>query len=131
MERNELLRSEAYWTEKIKLDLYQIVSDYKEREHLTLENLASKLDVTKGYLSQILNGNFDHKISKLVQLSMACNMVPIIKYEPIDQYIQDDLDDNCDGHYKERPIINVQLNFEDTKKEYANGYRKKEANTVF
>lgn len=120
MERSELLQSKEYWSEKIKLDLYQVVLNYKNQNKLTLDKLAVKLGVTKGYLSQVLNGNFDHKISKLVELAIACNMVPVIKYEPMDQYLTDDAEGNCDGHYKDRPLIKIDLNFEDTKKNHEN-----------
>jgi transcriptional regulator with XRE-family HTH domain len=109
MERSELLQSKEYWTEKIKLELFEMVTQFKETNNLTIENLADRLGVTKGYVSQILNGNFDHKISKLVDLALACNMVPVIKYEPISQYIQDDELDLCDEHYKDRPIIIINL----------------------
>ncbi|WP_343671701.1 helix-turn-helix domain-containing protein [Chitinophaga sp.] len=115
MERSELITSKEYWIEKIKLDLYQVVQVYKEKNGLTLEALAQKLGVTKGYLSQVLNGNFDHKISKLVELALACDMVPLIKYEPTDQYVQDDELDLCDGDYKDRPIIQISLSSFQTK----------------
>ncbi len=109
MERSELLQSKEYWTEKIKLELFQMVTNFKESNNLTVETLAKKLGVTKGYVSQILNGNFDHKISKLVDLALACDRIPVVKYEPIAQYLQDDELDLCDGHYKDRPIIVLNL----------------------
>ncbi len=33
-------------------------------------------------MSQILNGDFDHKLSKLVELALACDMVPRIELMP-------------------------------------------------
>lgn len=131
MERQELLKTREYWTEKIKLDLFQIVSTYRKENNLTVEKLANKLGVTKGYVSQVLNGDFDHKISKLVELAMACDVVPIIKFEPITQYIQDDEDDNCEGLYKDRPIINVDFNFSNSKKELTNNSTKIEEDAVY
>lgn len=123
MERSELLRSCEYWNEKIKLDLYQVVNTFKQENSLTLDAFAAKLGVTKGYLSQVLNGNFDHKISKLVDLALACDMVPIVKYEPLKQYLIDDADDNCDGHYKDRPIIKLHLSFDDKGNNQDYGYQ--------
>ena len=122
MKRSDLLRSSEYWNEKIKIDLYQVVQAYKHENSLTLEAFATKLGVTKGYLSQVLTGNFDHKISKLVDLALACNMVPVIKYEPINQYLVDDADDNCDGTYQDRPIINLQFTFDDKENKQDYGY---------
>ena len=40
---------------------------------LNRSQLAKKLGVTKGYITQVLNGDFDHRISKLVDLSLAIN----------------------------------------------------------
>ena len=41
----------------------------------------------KSYVSQLLNGNFDHKISKLVELSLAIGKVPILDYKDISEYV--------------------------------------------
>ena len=35
---------------------------------MTQSEFAERLGVSKGYISQILNGDFDHKLSKLTQL---------------------------------------------------------------
>ena len=40
--------------------------------------LAEHLGVTKGYVTQLLNGDYDHKLSKLVELSLKCGYVPKI-----------------------------------------------------
>lgn len=58
---------------------------------ITQTELAQELNVTKSYISQILNGNFDHKITKLVELSLACGMVPIVRFEPLEKFIDEDL----------------------------------------
>ncbi len=41
-----------------------------QKENLTRTKLAEKLHVTKGYVTQVLNGNFDHKLSKLIELAL-------------------------------------------------------------
>jgi transcriptional regulator with XRE-family HTH domain len=51
------------------------------------KELAEELGVTKGYVSQLLNGNFNGTVSKLVELSLAANKVPVIKFVDIDDYI--------------------------------------------
>jgi transcriptional regulator with XRE-family HTH domain len=90
MKREELLKSKEYWITKIQLDLFEVIEDYLKANKLTKKQLADKLGVSKSYISQILNGNFDHKISKLVELSLAFDKVPLLKYENINSYVIDD-----------------------------------------
>jgi transcriptional regulator with XRE-family HTH domain len=88
--REELIHSEAYWMVKIQNDLYSKVEEYMLNNGLNRTQMAEKLGVTKGYLSQVLNGDFNHKISKLVELSLAINLAPVIEFKDLDQYIFED-----------------------------------------
>lgn len=90
MERKELLKSKEYWLAEIQLNLFKLIENYKTANNLNSTQLAEKLGVTKGYISQILNGDFDHKISKLVELSLAFNKVPIIEYKDLERTIMED-----------------------------------------
>lgn len=81
----ELLTTPEYWTTRIQLDLYKMMETYMESNNLSRADLANKLGVTKGYISQVLNGDFDHRLSKLVELSMAIGMIPQIRYIPMDK----------------------------------------------
>ena len=42
----------------------------KEKK-LNRTKLAQKLQVSKGYVTQLFNGDFDHKLSKLVELTLG------------------------------------------------------------
>lgn len=81
----ELLTTPEYWTTRIQLGLYNMLENYMESNNLSRVDLANRLGVTKGYVSQVLNGDFDHRLSKLVELSMAIGMVPQISYVPMDK----------------------------------------------
>ena len=83
--REELIRSKEYWLEKIQNSLFVELEDYIEKNNLNKTKFADKLGVSKSYLSQVLNGNFDHKLSKLIELSLAIDKVPVIKFEEIDK----------------------------------------------
>ena len=83
MNREELLKSEGYWVAKLQSGLYRELVSYMERKHINSTQLANQLGCSKGYVSQLLNGNFDHKISKLVKLSLAIGKVPILEYRDI------------------------------------------------
>lgn len=74
--------SSAYWTQLIQLMIFDDIKRYLEENHLTRKEFAERLGVSKGYVSQILNGEFDHKLSKLVELALACEMVPRIELMP-------------------------------------------------
>lgn len=86
---NELLSTPEYWITRIQLDLYALMEQYMENNNLSRTELARKLGVSKGYISQVLNGDFDHRISKLVELSMAVGMVPQITYIPMNKVFSD------------------------------------------
>ena len=86
MKREELLKSEGYWIAKLQTDLYRELISFMEKTDKNSSQLASYLGCSKGYISQLLNGNFDHKISKLVKLSLAIGKVPILEYKNISDY---------------------------------------------
>ncbi len=90
MERTDLLRSSEYWKAKIQIDLFNQVRVYMEENNLTRTQLAEKLGVSKGYITQVLNGDFDHRISKLVELSLAVGVIPDIKFRNLDEFLKED-----------------------------------------
>ena len=99
MKREELLNSKEYWLSKIQIDLFNEVEKYMQRNGLNRTQLAEKLGVSKGYISQILNGDADHLISKLVELSLAIGMAPRLSFEDLDTLVKADSfnkDENID-----------------------------------
>ncbi|MBQ5997003.1 MAG: helix-turn-helix transcriptional regulator [Bacteroidales bacterium] len=87
MKRDELLKSEGYWIAKLQTDLYRELVSFMEKTHKNGTQLANYLGCSKGYISQLLNGNFDHKLSKLVRLSLALGKAPILEYRDLSDYI--------------------------------------------
>lgn len=90
MTRRELVSSREHWITKIQLDLFNQIENYMTEHQLSRTQLANKLGVTKGYVSQILNGDFDHKISKLVELALAIGLVPMVQYKPLEEVLFED-----------------------------------------
>jgi transcriptional regulator with XRE-family HTH domain len=88
MEFDELYHNEGYWTSKLQVELYQELEQYMKRNRLTRTQLAKHLGVSKGYVSQILNGDFDHRISKLVKIALAIGLIPDLQYKDLAEYIQ-------------------------------------------
>lgn len=102
MKRSELLRSPEWWIANIQNELYSLIYSYMEDKKLKKKDIADKLKVSRGYVTQILDGNFDHKISKLVDVSLAFNKVPIIHYVDVDNFINNDANDKI---YELVPMI--------------------------
>lgn len=112
--RAQLLKSKSYWIAKLQLDLYDAMKKYMEQNKMNKTQLAAKLGVTKGYITQILSGDFDHKLSKLVELSLAIGKVPCIKYNDIEKYIQDDELGLLAIPEEERPNITLVIDLNET-----------------
>ncbi len=93
MKRESLLRSKEYAVSQIQLNLLNLIVKYKKNKNLKDYQLAEELGVSKGYVSQILHATFDHKISKVVDLALACNVMPLIYFVDMDKFIKDDARD--------------------------------------
>ena len=87
MTREELFKSPSYWTAGLQMELYRQIAAFMESRHMNKTQLAEYLGCTKGYVTQLLNGDFDHKLSKFVELSLAINKIPEISFSDVDEYI--------------------------------------------
>lgn len=88
MERKNLIKSKAYILTKFQIQLFNQITEYLKKKKLNRTQFAEELGVSKGYVSQILNGEYDHKISKLVELYLSIGLVPKITTMPIDEYLE-------------------------------------------
>ena len=79
------------------MDLYEQLNDYMHKHNLNKTRFAKRLGFTKGYVTQILQGNFNHRISKLVELSLAINKVPKLEFVELEDYILEE--DNSTESY--------------------------------
>lgn len=90
IKREELLKTEEYWFETLQNDLYRMVAEYIQKKGMNQTQLAEQLGVTKGYISQIMNGNFNYTLKKMIELSLALNKAPAFEFKNLEQYIQED-----------------------------------------
>lgn len=67
--------------------MFRQLKDYIEKEGISQSELAEKLGVTKGYVSQVLNGNFNYTLKKLIELSLAIGKVPDLQFKDIEAFI--------------------------------------------
>jgi len=111
--REKLLKSKEYWMVKIQTQLFSLLEKYLDDNKMTRTQFANKLGVSKGYVSQILNGDFNHRLSKLIELSLAIDKVPFVEFKDLDDCIKPDrLGDN---YYEKlnynKPAVKVEINF--------------------
>jgi len=89
--KNEIIKSPDYWLTKIQNQLFRELTDYMKTNNLNQNDLANKMNVSRGYINQVLNGNFNFTLKKLIELSLAMNKIPSISFEKINI-------DNFDRH---------------------------------
>lgn len=87
MTRKEILESPDYWLEHLQDDLYGQVVTYLEKEKMNQTQFAEKLGVSKGYVSQIMNGHFNYTVRKLIELGLAIGVVPRVVFQALDDII--------------------------------------------
>ncbi len=61
-----------------------------EENNLAKDQVSEKLGIPPFYVSQILNGNFNFKLSKLVELSLLVGKAPMIQFETIEQIMENE-----------------------------------------
>lgn len=90
----QLVQTPEYWMETIQNDLYSAVKQYMEDKSLTQSQLAQELEVSKGYVSQVMNGNFNYTLKKLIELSLHVGKVPDLEFKNVQDYIQKEIGAN-------------------------------------
>lgn len=90
MDRKEVLKSPEYWTAKTQIELYNQAKKFMEESGRNQSQLADYLGVSKGYVSQLLNGDYNHRLSKFFELALAFGVVPQIDFVPVEEYIKSD-----------------------------------------
>ncbi len=83
---SDLTQSEEHFLTRIQHDLYWAVDEYLKDNDMTRTAFAEKLGVSKGYISQVLNDGFDHKLSKLIELALAVGKAPVITFVGLENY---------------------------------------------
>jgi predicted XRE-type DNA-binding protein len=106
MKKEKLIRSKGYNITKIQNQLFRELNQFMEENNMNRTQLAKHLGVTKGYVSQVLNGDFDYKLSKLVELSLAMGKIPQLKFVDITQVIKPEQKLDIVHHNKEYKLTN-------------------------
>jgi predicted XRE-type DNA-binding protein len=87
MKREDLFRNSGYWFAKIQVELYNQINDYMAENNLNQTQLAKKLGFSKGHISQVLGGDCNFGLSKLVDLCLSIGKVPHLSFMGVEQLI--------------------------------------------
>lgn len=88
----ELKNSPEFWLENVQNEIYFELKTYMADNNLNQTQLSEKLGFSKSYISQILSGEFNYSIKKFIELSLAMNKTPLLKFE---QNEVNEEKDNC------------------------------------
>lgn len=88
LKHEELVNRPEYWLETIQNEIYRQVTTYLKDNQMTQTQLATQLGVSKGYISQILKGEFNYTLKKLIEISLAVGKAPVISFKPLSEIIQ-------------------------------------------
>lgn len=86
--REELLKTEEYWLERIQNEIFRQVEAYLKENQLTQTQFAEQLGVSKGYVSQLMKGEFNYTLKKLIELSLAVGKAPVLDFISLKEIIQ-------------------------------------------
>ena len=84
--REELISSKEYWVTNIQLKLFAEVEAYMKEHKMNRTQFAEYLGCSKGYVTQLLSGDYDNKLSKLVELSLSIGKIPELKFVDVDVF---------------------------------------------
>jgi transcriptional regulator with XRE-family HTH domain len=85
--KKDLIITPEYWMETIQDEVFRQLTDYMKREELNKTELAGRLNVSKGYISQMLNGAFNFTLKKLIEIALSIGKVPYIKFITPEEYL--------------------------------------------
>ena len=80
MTRAEILSSPEYWISHIQIEVCRCADAFMKAHSMNRAQLADYLGVTNGAVSQILAGNYNCSLSKLVDIAIRLGYVPKIDF---------------------------------------------------
>ena len=86
LSKKELLTTPNYLLTKYQNEIYRQLISYMESNNLTQKEVADKLEVSASYISQVLNGNFNFTLKKLIELGLMIGKVPYFKFVELNEF---------------------------------------------
>lgn len=85
MGRKEIISEPAYWLSKVQTELFRLANKFMKDHKMNRKGFASHLGVTPGYVTQLLNGDYDYRLSHVAELAIALGYVPVVNFIPIEE----------------------------------------------
>lgn len=84
MTREEILKSPEYHLAGLQVSVYNMLEREKSIKNLTNLQLAKQLNISVARVRQILDGDYDGKVSQLIEIALKLGYIPEFKfYHPI------------------------------------------------
>lgn len=80
LDQQELLKYPNYLLSNYQLEIYRQLALYMKERNLKKKDMAKELKVSGPYISQILNGEFNFTLKKLIELALAIGKVPYLEF---------------------------------------------------
>lgn len=97
MKKEELLNRPDYLLTKYQNEIYRQLTSYMKENGLTQSDVAKSLGVSNAYVSQIINGNFNFTLKKLIELGILIGKVPEINFISKEEFIRKSKPDKKKG----------------------------------
>lgn len=81
--RDELIKSPDYWLGDYQVKLSEEMIKYLQKEGINQTQFAEKIGVSKSYISQVINGNFNYSIYKYIELALSIGKIPMVEFKDI------------------------------------------------
>ena len=91
MTREEILKSPEYWVTQIQIAICRCVDTFMHKHGMNRTQLAEYLGVSKSYITQILAGDYNYSIEKLVDISVKLGYAPNLEFVSLPDTIQEDM----------------------------------------
>ncbi len=78
--KEKLLKQPNYLLSKYQAEIYRQLSAFMKENKLSQKQVAKKLGVSNSYVNQILKGNFNYTLKKLVEISLLIGKVPSLEF---------------------------------------------------
>ena len=84
--KEELLKRPNYLLTKYQNEIYRQLVDYIQTNNLTQKEVAESLGVSSAYVSQVLNGNFNFTLKKLIEIGLMIGKIPALEFVDFSEF---------------------------------------------
>jgi transcriptional regulator with XRE-family HTH domain len=84
--KEELLKRPNYLLTKYQNEIYRQLVEYMQVNNLTQRDVAERLGVSGAYVSQVLNGNFNFTLKKLIEIGLMVGKIPALEFVNVSEF---------------------------------------------